>query len=104
MSKKQFPGSVVSAVREEWDTHKGKADWGQVAEARRACSGLCRGQRTQDTDTERSLEDGWGDLGGQVGEQDQHRQRPKGMLGSGLFKSFNMAGIGGVLEEMEMKT
>lgn len=59
-------------------------------------------QRTEDANTERGLEGEWADLGGQVGKQD-HGQRHKGMLGSGLFKLFNMAGIWGVLEEKEVK-
>lgn len=59
-------------------------------------------QRTEGTNTECGLEGEWADLGGQVGEQD-HGQRHGGMLGSGLFKSFNMAGIWGVLGEKEVK-
>ena len=46
-----------------------------------------------DSNTEHGLEDDWGHSGDQVDVQDQHRQRHKGMLGSGLFKSFNTAEI-----------
>lgn len=84
-------------MREEWDTHKGKSRWrpgrGGGQEGLQRAS-----QRMEDTSSEHSLADGWGDLGGQVDEQDQRGQRHKGMLGSGLFKSFSMA-----LEEKEMK-
>lgn len=46
-----------------------------------------------DPNAEHGLEDDWGDSGGQVDVQDQHGQRHKEMLGSGLFKSFDIAEI-----------
>lgn len=46
-----------------------------------------------DPNAEHGLEDDWGDSSGQVDVQDQHGQRHKGMLGSGLFKSFDIAEI-----------